>query len=115
MPHKNSLSRFQTATGKGTEQSELLVRAHRRILITERLTPTARLTFTEFGKMSVKKEEEVDPQRRLLETIRKPQIKLHRIEFGKKEEEVDPQRRLLETIRKPQIKLHRIAASALQP
>ncbi|XP_053301453.1 uncharacterized protein LOC128460323 isoform X2 [Pleuronectes platessa] len=63
-----------------------------REFISERLTAAAEEIFTVFGKTIVQYEEEVDRQRRLLETVLKPEIKLHRIELPQhyvfKEEEV---------------------------
>ncbi|CAB1436565.1 unnamed protein product [Pleuronectes platessa] len=63
-----------------------------RAFISERLTAAAEEIFTVFEKTIVQYEEEVDRQRRLLETVLKPEIKLHRIELPQqhvcKEEEV---------------------------
>ena len=50
-----------------------------REFISERLTAAAEEIFTVFEKTIVQYEEEVDRQRRLLETVLKPEIKLHRI------------------------------------
>ncbi|XP_053301413.1 zinc finger and SCAN domain-containing protein 2 isoform X4 [Pleuronectes platessa] len=52
-----------------------------REFISERLTAAAEEIFTVFEKTIVQYEEEVDRQRRLLETVLKPEIKLHRIEL----------------------------------
>ncbi|XP_041862659.1 zinc finger protein 135-like [Melanotaenia boesemani] len=59
---------------------------HLRNLINERLTAAAEEIFTEFEKVIVQYEVEIDRQRRLLETsnllkILSPQIKLHRIDL----------------------------------
>ncbi|XP_060947148.1 zinc finger protein 239-like [Limanda limanda] len=63
-----------------------------REFISERLTAAAEEIFTVFEKTIVQYEEEVDRQRRLLESVLKPEIKLHRIELPQqhvfKEEEV---------------------------
>ncbi|XP_053301423.1 zinc finger and SCAN domain-containing protein 2 isoform X4 [Pleuronectes platessa] len=63
-----------------------------RAFISERLTAAAEEIFTVFEKTIIQYEEEVDRQRRLLETVLKPEIKLHRIELPQqhvcKEEEV---------------------------
>ncbi|XP_062267572.1 zinc finger protein 41-like [Platichthys flesus] len=63
-----------------------------REFISERLTAAAEEIFTVFEKTIVQYEEEVDRQRRLLETVLKPEIKLHRIELPQqhvcKEDEV---------------------------
>ncbi|XP_008273902.1 uncharacterized protein LOC103352961 isoform X4 [Stegastes partitus] len=63
-----------------------------RELINERLTATAEEIFTEFEKTIVQYEEEIDRQRRLLDIIWKPQIKIHTTDlpqpFVCKEEEV---------------------------
>uniref|UniRef100_A0AAQ5XIM8 C2H2-type domain-containing protein n=1 Tax=Amphiprion ocellaris TaxID=80972 RepID=A0AAQ5XIM8_AMPOC len=48
-----------------------------RELINERLTAAAEEIFTEFEKTIVQYEEEIDRQRRLLDNIWKPEIKLH--------------------------------------
>uniref|UniRef100_A0AAQ5ZA99 C2H2-type domain-containing protein n=1 Tax=Amphiprion ocellaris TaxID=80972 RepID=A0AAQ5ZA99_AMPOC len=48
-----------------------------RELINQRLTAAAEEIFTEFEKTIVQYEEEIDRQRRLLENIWKPEIKLH--------------------------------------
>ncbi|KAK5616651.1 hypothetical protein CRENBAI_003059 [Crenichthys baileyi] len=106
--------------------------------IRERLTTAAEEIFTEVDKTIIHYEEELDRQRRLLETYWKPQIKLQRTatmpsveslrEFIRErltaaadeiftevdktivyyEEELDRQRRMLEICWKPQIKLQRI-------
>ncbi|XP_034999405.2 probable basic-leucine zipper transcription factor K isoform X3 [Hippoglossus stenolepis] len=63
-----------------------------REFISERLTAAAEEIFTVFEKTIVQYEEEVARQRRLLDTVLKPEIKLHRIELPQqhvcKEEEV---------------------------
>ncbi|XP_051809098.1 zinc finger protein 267-like isoform X2 [Acanthochromis polyacanthus] len=63
-----------------------------RHFINERLTAAAEGIFTEFEKIIVQYEEEIDHQRRLLDAILKPQIKLHRIDLPqqhvRKEKEV---------------------------
>ncbi|XP_069371397.1 zinc finger protein 583-like isoform X2 [Paralichthys olivaceus] len=63
-----------------------------RELISERLTAAAEEIFTVFEKTIVQYEEEVDRQRRLLDIVLKPEVKLHRIELPQqhvcKEEEV---------------------------
>ncbi|KAM4713858.1 LOW QUALITY PROTEIN: uncharacterized protein FYW61_018980 [Anableps anableps] len=74
-----------------------------RELINEQVTP-AEETFTEVKEISVKSEEEMDDQRRLLDFTRIPMIILHRIEM-------DDQRRLLDFSRIPMIILHRIAVA----
>ena len=48
-----------------------------RELINERLTAAAEEIFTEFEKTIVQYEEEIDRQRRLLDNIWKPEIKLN--------------------------------------
>ncbi|CAB1442449.1 unnamed protein product, partial [Pleuronectes platessa] len=69
-----------------------------REFISERLTAAAEEIFTVFEKTIVQYEEEVDRQRRLLETVLKPEIKLHRIELPQhhacKKEEVLPDQQL---------------------
>ena len=50
-----------------------------RELISERLTAAAEEIFTVFEKTIVQYEEEVDRQRRLLDIVLKPEVKLHRI------------------------------------
>ncbi|XP_034436634.1 putative mediator of RNA polymerase II transcription subunit 26 [Hippoglossus hippoglossus] len=52
-----------------------------REFISERLTAAAEEIFTVFEKTIVQYEEEVARQRRLLDTVLKPEIKLHRIEL----------------------------------
>ncbi|XP_054482816.1 uncharacterized protein LOC129116576, partial [Anoplopoma fimbria] len=63
-----------------------------REFVTERLTAAAQEIFGVFEKTIFQYEEEVDRQRRLLDVVWKPAIKLHRIELPKqhvcKEEEV---------------------------
>ncbi|XP_044233092.1 zinc finger protein 271-like isoform X5 [Thunnus albacares] len=63
-----------------------------RELINERLTAAAEEIFRVFQKTIVEYEEEIDRQRRLLDIVWKPEIKLHRIELLQqhvcKEEEV---------------------------
>uniref|UniRef100_A0A3Q1I5G9 C2H2-type domain-containing protein n=2 Tax=Anabas testudineus TaxID=64144 RepID=A0A3Q1I5G9_ANATE len=51
-----------------------------REFVTERLTAAAEEIFRVFEKTIVEYEEEIDRQRRLLEIVWKPEIKLHRIE-----------------------------------
>ncbi|XP_072245046.1 uncharacterized protein [Leuresthes tenuis] len=58
-----------------------------RDLISERLTVAAQEIFSEFEKITVRYEEEIDRQRKLLETSETlqmwiPQIKLHKIDFS---------------------------------
>ncbi|KAM4552452.1 uncharacterized protein PAE49_015876 isoform 2-T2 [Odontesthes bonariensis] len=64
---------------------------HLREFISQRLTAAAEEIFSEFEKIIVQYEEEVDRQRGLLDITWKPQINLHRIdlpqEHGCKEEE----------------------------
>lgn len=50
-----------------------------RKLINERLTAAAEEIFAVFEKTIVKYEDEIDRQRRLLDNVWKPEIKLHRI------------------------------------
>lgn len=50
-----------------------------RELINERLTAAAEEIFRVFQKTIVEYEEEIDRQRRLLDIVWKPEIKLHRI------------------------------------
>ena len=50
-----------------------------REFISERLTAAAEEIFTVFEKTIVQYEEEVDRQRRLLDTVLNPEVKLHRI------------------------------------
>ncbi|XP_060947147.1 zinc finger protein 845-like [Limanda limanda] len=61
-------------------------------LVLKQETAAAEMIFTVFEKTIVQYEEEVDRQRRLLESVLKPEIKLHRIELPQqhvfKEEEV---------------------------
>ncbi|XP_026230669.1 zinc finger protein 239-like isoform X3 [Anabas testudineus] len=52
-----------------------------REFVTERLTAAAEEIFRVFEKTIVEYEEEIDRQRRLLEIVWKPEIKLHRIEL----------------------------------
>ncbi|XP_067471493.1 zinc finger protein 79-like isoform X1 [Thunnus thynnus] len=52
-----------------------------RELINERLTTAAEEIFVVFQKTIVQYEEEIDRQRRLLDIVWKPEIKLHRIEL----------------------------------
>ena len=57
---------------------------HLRYLISERLTVAAQEIFTEFEKITARYEEEIDRQRKLLETSETlqmwmPLIKLHKI------------------------------------
>ncbi|XP_042277337.1 oocyte zinc finger protein XlCOF8.4-like [Thunnus maccoyii] len=52
-----------------------------RELINERLTAAAEEIFRDFQKTIVEYEEEIDRQRRLLDIVWKPEIKLHRIEL----------------------------------
>uniref|UniRef100_A0A3P8SM38 C2H2-type domain-containing protein n=1 Tax=Amphiprion percula TaxID=161767 RepID=A0A3P8SM38_AMPPE len=52
-----------------------------RELINQRLTAAAEEIFTEFEKTIVQYEEEIDRQRRLLDNIWKPEIKLHTTDF----------------------------------
>ncbi|XP_028434230.1 zinc finger protein 239-like [Perca flavescens] len=63
-----------------------------REFVTERLTAAAKEIFTAVGKTIVEYEEELARQRRLLDVVWKPEIKLHRIELPQqqvcKEEEV---------------------------
>ncbi|XP_042277363.1 zinc finger protein 570-like isoform X2 [Thunnus maccoyii] len=63
-----------------------------RELINERLTAAAEEIFVVFQKTIVEYEDEIDRQRRLLDIVWKPEIKLHRIELPQqhvcKEEEV---------------------------
>ncbi|XP_054466130.1 uncharacterized protein LOC129100713, partial [Anoplopoma fimbria] len=63
-----------------------------REFVTERLTAAAQEIFGVFEKTIFQYEEEVDRQRRLLDVVWKPAIKLHRIELPKQhvceEEEV---------------------------
>ena len=51
---------------------------HLRELMNERLTAAAEEIFRVFHKTIIEYEEEIDRQRRLLDIIRKPEIKLHR-------------------------------------
>ena len=50
-----------------------------REFVNERLTAAAEEIFRVFIKTVVEYEEEIDRQRKLLETVLKPEIKLHRI------------------------------------
>ncbi|XP_053181475.1 zinc finger protein 239-like [Scomber japonicus] len=66
---------------------------HLRELLNERLTAAAEEIFRVFHKTIIEYEEEIDRQRRLLDIIRKPEIKLHRAELpqqhvSKEEKEV---------------------------
>ncbi|XP_062272961.1 zinc finger protein 239-like [Scomber scombrus] len=65
---------------------------HLRELMNERLTAAAEEIFRVFHKTIIEYEEEIDRQRRLLDIVSKPEIKLHRAELPQqhvcKEEEV---------------------------
>uniref|UniRef100_A0AAQ6IP96 C2H2-type domain-containing protein n=1 Tax=Anabas testudineus TaxID=64144 RepID=A0AAQ6IP96_ANATE len=71
-----------------------------REFVTERLTAAAEEIFRVFEKTIVEYEEEIDRQRRLLEIVWKPEIKLHRIELPQqqvcKQEEVLTDQQLCE-------------------
>ncbi|XP_042278004.1 zinc finger protein 568-like isoform X2 [Thunnus maccoyii] len=82
-----------------------------RELMNQRLTAAAEEIFTVFQKTIVEFEEEIDRQRRLLDIVWKPEIRLHRTELPQqhvcKEQKILPEQQSF-VVWKPEINVHRI-------